>query len=714
MNRWIPGVLAICCAACAWCEPLMDEPRKPAYIVLDPNAPRPAATQGEPVPDPRTPPEAPRREYGVPGVRAGSGIAGETVVLSNDVARVELLIDRGKRARMVSLRTGAGSELLAEPASPLVLIDERGSTVKDGKLLVAESWIPRQHTSFAEVEVRLSAPEPVLWRLRLYRDKPYLEQRFTVPDDWRQAGRTLAQVLVTPDSLKPVMPNNVFGRGFSEGRPNLSGRHRFEYVAQSDHLCYDHERRAGLAGFVAGVGGEERVRAGQFAMLDYVTQVLGSGEPTGRFILWPFDGAPERGFLGIRRFVSDEYSAQGDKHQTFSWNQFWLWQGGIQPASSEVVTADRLLDILPHIAGIGCEEFHLDAGWEVRPGDWRFDPKRFPNGFEPLRRFLREHGMRYHTWMNTGHSEDPAVVAALIEQTDLCKLFHDRTVDEKTIAALRQVRDRYPGFETFAHHSTSRSACYWWGNIHYLSDINQIYFGEGEFWAWSNVLPEKPEGDINRRFFSKHSLRAGDLVTRSAAYQVHWAWPFRCVVPPHCGWAWFEDRSLDELASRMFTTIAARADYQWGEDPRMLRPEALKFFLDWTAFFRAARPYLREYQHVLGVPDGVHPDGAAHLVDGSGFVVLCNPSEKQASVDLKELLWEPELELDPSRPVHLSDWTRPLAPTQLQTVGLMKPSGELKMDPLSYRVIGINVDGESMLANVRRERAKLHGPKDAQ
>lgn len=686
-----------------------DKLTTPTYIVLDPNAPRPAVAEGQPVPEFRPAPTAPKKTWGVPRIHSTITDGSETIELANDATTVKLVIDRERHVRIASIRTGSGHELLSGPAACLVVVNEKGGIVKDGAEFVVNSWLPRQHSLYTEAEFRLSAPEAVTWRVRLYRDKPYIEQQFSVPREWRSTDRSVAQVLPTVDSLKPVMPNNSFGRGFSGGKPNVKGRHRFEFVAQSDHLCYDAKTKTGMAAFVAGVGGEERVQGGRLAMLDHSIVAL-DGEPVGRFIVWPFEGPVENGFTRLKRFIAGDYSCQRGKSLFFSWNQFWLWQGGIEPADYSVVTAKKLLDILPYIAAVGCEEFHLDAGWETGPGDWRFDAKRFPDGFEPLRRLLRQYGMRYHTWMNTPASEDPALLSALIEQTDMCKLFQDRTVDERSIAAMREVRRRYPDFETFVHHSTSRSAFYRWGNIHFLSDFNQVYFGEGEFWAWSNVLPENPEGDTNKRFFSRHSLRAGDLVTRSAAYEVNWAWPYTTIVPPHCGWAWFEDRPLDELASRMFTSIAARADYQWGEDPRMLRPEVLSFFMDWTAFFKAVRPYLQEYQHVLPVPDGVHVDGAAHVVDGRGFIVLCNPGSRKAEVSLKELLWEPELELDPRQPVKLSDWTKPLAPAKLRSVDLAKPEGSIEMQPLSYKVISVNVDVDATLAEVKRQRSMLHGP----
>jgi len=687
-----------------------DAKDRPAYIVLDPNAPRPAFAEGQPVPESRSIPTAPKRSWGIPRIRSSESAGKETIELSSDAMAVTLTIDEKRHARITGIRTGAGRELLAAPVAGLAIVDEKGAVVKDGADFEVGSWMPIRHSLYSEIEVRMSAPEAMTWRVRLYRDKPYLEQRFEAPGEWRTRGRAVAQVIPADDALRPVMPNNVFGKGFAGGRPKIDGRHRFEFVGQSDHLSYDPQRRCGLAVFAAGIGGEERVRQGTIAMLDHVVAPMDESEPIARFILWPFDGPVENGFLRLRRFVGEEYSCQAGKHQSFSWNQFWLWQGGIEPARSEVVTSRKLLDILPHVAAIGCEEFHLDAGWEKTPGDWQFDEKRFPEGFEPLRKFLREKGMRYHTWMNTGATDDPALISGLIEKTDMVKLFQDRTVDEKSVAAMREVRKRYPDFETFVHHSTSRSGCYWWGNIHLLSDFNQVYFGEGEFWAWSNVLPEKPEGNVNKRFFSRHSLRAGDLVTRSASYQVNWAWPYMTIVPPHCGWAWFEDRDLSELASRMFTTIAARSDYQWGEDPRMLRPEVLSFFMDWTAFFKAARPYLQEYQHVLPIPDGIHPDGAAHMVDGRGFVVLCNPGPVKASVALKELLWEPELELDPRASVELTDWTNPLAPVRLAKTLVAEPKESVALKPLSYLVLGLNVDLDATLAEVRKQRTRLQWP----
>jgi len=662
----------------------------------------------EPAPEVRTPPRTPQMAFAAPTLRATVGNDGETLKLENDAIRVVVVIDPARRGRMTSLATQSGRELLAAPTVPMSIAEDE-EVVVDGGEFAVESWIPRHHGVYTELEIRLSAPEPVIWRLRLYRDRPYLEQRFEAPRTWRRPGRALTQVLTTDASLRPVMPSNIFREGFAGGRPKLAGRHRFEFVAQSDHLCYDPDARAGMAGFVAGIGGEERFVNGAASLLDHVTREFGDEEPVARFLLWPFEGPIELGFLNLRRFIREDYACQGKKHSWFSWNQFWRWQG--PDPDCKHVNAERLLDILPHVAAIGCEEFHLDDGWqEGKIGDgWRFDSARFPEGFEPLRRFIRRHGMRYHTWINEhATAANPDIVTRLIEETDMCKLFMDLPVDERSIGCLRKVRARYPDFESFAHNSTSRSDYYFWGNIHFLSDFNTIYFGEFAYWDWSAVLPENPEGDAKERFFSKHSLRAGDLLTRAGAYQAHWAWPYATVMPPHYGWAWFEGRELSELASRMFSTIAARNDYQWGFDPRELRAVVLEFFLDWTAFYKVNRRYLQVYQHVLPVPDGIHPDGAAHVIDGRGYIVLCNPGEQPARVAWRDLLWEPELELDPRHPMDLSDWSKPLAPQELAAVDLARPEGELELGALEYRVIGLNVDIRATQEAIKRERSQLH------
>ena len=318
--------------------------------------------------------------------------------------------------------------------------------------------------------------------------------------------------------------------------------------------------------------------------------------------------------------------------------------------------------------------------------------------------------------MNDGTTDSADFMLDLIGKSDINRLFMDRQVSENTIEAVEKVRAEYPGFSTNSHNSTSRSAYWPWGNIHFLSDFNQIYFGEGQFWAWSNILPEAnvepkhdplfPQRTEAERFFSRHDLYAGDLITRAAAYQAQWVWPFNCVIPPHNGWTWFEKRPIEQLRNRLFTYLACQFNYQWGFDPRRLTPEAIDLHLDCTAWFKVNRNYLTVYQHVLDAPDGVNVDAAGHLVGQSGYIFLFNPSDHEQQVDWQQILWEPELQLGGDS-VTLSDWTAMTSFKPLPVQSLAEPSGHLSLGPREIRVLGINLPCEDVLKQVRRERGKL-------
>jgi hypothetical protein len=668
------------------------------------------------VPEFLTAPKPPRESYEPPSIRSIPGPQGESILLANSAMKIELRVDTSGRVQITSLRTESGRELLARPADCFSIANADGTAFKDGSSFRLGSWHMWLRTSHAEVELRLAAPEPVTWRLRLYRERPYLEQRFELPEGWREGNRVLVEVLPTAPHLRPVMPVNVMRRGFKKGAANVPGRNRFEFVESCEHLVYDPGARCGLAGFVAGVGGEEKMTAGEIRLLDHATATLGKDDPLARIVLFPFEGPVEKGFLAARRFISDEYSCQKDIYSRFTWNQFWLWQGKYPDWGYHECTAARLLDILPHLTAIGVEALHLDAGWELgtsgtpRPTakEWTFDPVRFPEGFAPIQKYLREHGMAYITHLFTTAVDDPSIIMPIIENTDLDKLFIDANANEKTLAGLRLVRKKHPDFEVLVHsmNDARRASSFWkWGNLHYLSDINQIYFGEG---TWQGYVSNLPPHTTKPRFI--------DLFTRCASYQAGWIWPYKTFHPPHAGYTmggmpWYvPDMDVKAASSLIPTMIAACYTYAWGDDPRLVAPDTLSFFLDWTAFWKTFRPYVQEYQHVLPPPDGIHVDGAAHLKGNRGFMILFNPCPKEQEVTLKELLWSPELELDPRRPVELTDWTRPLDPAPLAPVDLASPGGSIAVAPLGYRVLGVNLDFEQTRAEVKRQRSLLVWP----
>lgn len=694
-----------------------DENLKTPYILLDPASLPPPAAMGKPMADQRMNPNKIRRlpaDLGIPRIVSKLG----TVTLSNAALSLHVSIADGQAAILGLVNNLTRTELLAGPCPVFHLSGKERRASDDFKVA---NWDTLQYADFAELIVHFKAqtdsPDPatVTWRARVFRTRPQLEQSFEV-----EAGdAVLGQVLGTRPAMLPVMPANVFGRGFVGGKPNIPDRRRFEIVEESDHLCYDAQTQTGIWGFVAEIGGQERIAQGQFALIQNPSfRTRGKGR-LGPFILQSFHGPVELGFRDLRQYIQKHYSAQGDSPALYEWNQFWLWQGGPTRVDKGVVTQQRLADVLPRQVKMGLEEFHLDAGWERHDGDWQIDPDRFPGGWAAIRDFNRANGLAFHLWMNDGTSDSADFILDLIGKSGIHRLFMDRMVTEKTIECVENVRAKYPGFSTSCHNSTSRSVYYPWGNLHFLSDLNQIYFGEGQFWAWSNILPEatvEPQNDPlfpqraeAERFFSRHDVYTGNLITRAATYQAVWVWPYNCISPPHVGWTWFEQRPIAQLKDRSHTCLASRFNYQWGFDPAMLPREAVDLHLDCTAWFKANRAYLTTYQHVLGTPDGKGVDGAGHMIDGRGFIFLFNPSDKEQAVEWRQILWEPELELSGER-VGLSDWSSLGDYTLLGKQTLAYPVGQITIAPRDVKVVGINLDEAGTLRRVRAERAKIRFP----
>ncbi|MHB1458749.1 MAG: hypothetical protein ACYC0V_17710 [Armatimonadota bacterium] len=716
LNAKVLAITASMLILAAQCS-IGDENLKTPYIMLDPATLPPPAAMGKPLQSELVNPNSISRfpaDLGIPKITARHEGGFEIIALSNAALTLRVRIDPLGQAMIDGLRDNIADAELLTGRSQIFHISGKQQRSSDAYRVV--KWDAYQYADYAELRIRLSseADGQIIWRARLYRTRPQLEQDFEAS----LGDAILGQVLATKLSFLPIMPANLFGRGFTNGKPNIPDRHRFEIVEESDHLCYDPKNQTGLWGFVADIGGQERIGNERFALIQNPSFRTKHNNKLGPFVIQPFHGPVELGFLGLRRYIQDHYSVQGNTPSLYEWNQFWLWQGGPTRVNYSVVTEKRLFDVLPRQVKMGLEEFHLDSGWE-NGINWQLAPDRFPGGWDAIREFNRGKGLAFHLWMNDGTTDSGDFLIDLIEKSNLHRLFMDRMVTEKTVEAVDKVRTRYPGFSTSCHNSTSRSAYYTWGNLHFLSDYNQIYFGEGQFWAWSNILPEAMIEPVNdplfpqrteaERFFSRHDLYVGDLITRAASYQADWAWPYNSVIPPHCGWAWFENRPIEQLRDRIFTYFAGRFNYQWGFDPLMLPREALDLHLACTAWFKVNRSYLTVYQHVLDAPDGKGIDGAGHMIDGKGFIFLFNPADYEQSVTWKEILWEPELELR-GITAKVSDWTDMVNFKLIGKKDLSDPKGKIKISAKGLCVLGINLDDIDIISNVKIQREKISFP----
>lgn len=68
-------------------------------------------------------------------------------------------------------------------------------------------------------------------------------------------------------------------------------------------------------------------------------------------------------------------------------------------------TERNLLSQVDAAAEAGCEHYLWDYGWFPRVGDWWCDPKRFPNGPQPVVRAAKRKGMKVGLWFGFGNAD---------------------------------------------------------------------------------------------------------------------------------------------------------------------------------------------------------------------------------------------------------------------------------------------------------------------
>jgi alpha-galactosidase len=80
--------------------------------------------------------------------------------------------------------------------------------------------------------------------------------------------------------------------------------------------------------------------------------------------------------------------------------------------------ARRMID---QSAELGLEMFHIDAGWFRTVGDWRADPKKFPNGLGPVADYAHQRGLKFGLWVGWtqgGNEVDPSGKHAILSVRD--------------------------------------------------------------------------------------------------------------------------------------------------------------------------------------------------------------------------------------------------------------------------------------------------------
>ena len=159
-------------------------------------------------------------------------------------------------------------------------------------------------------------------------------------------------------------------------------------------------------------------------------------------------------------------------------------------------------------------------------------------------------------------------------------------------------------------------------------------------------------------------------------------------------------RPLNELIYAEMSMIGnGIAQAGGGFNFRQAAPEFTSFLKKLFAFRKRFAKYFDVYRHVLGFPDGESVDGEGHIVDGKGFIVLCNPTDVEQTVNLP--LSEVELELPADREYAVSDWSglEEGVPLGRATICSELP---IALGPLEVRYIGVDIGPLRLTASAEK------------
>ncbi|MBQ9121610.1 MAG: alpha-galactosidase [Clostridia bacterium] len=88
----------------------------------------------------------------------------------------------------------------------------------------------------------------------------------------------------------------------------------------------------------------------------------------------------------------------------------------------DTMNEERILREIDTAHRIGVDVFVIDTGWYALTGDWKVNPKKFPNGFGRIHARLNEYGMKLGLWFNP---------KAVVLQSDVLQGYEDWIMQTK-------------------------------------------------------------------------------------------------------------------------------------------------------------------------------------------------------------------------------------------------------------------------------------------
>lgn len=123
-----------------------------------------------------------------------------------------------------------------------------------------------------------------------------------------------------------------------------------------------------------------------------------------------YRGDLDEGSYSLHRFVLEKLRPplpQGCPDPILAYN-LYLDVGGNKATEADVLRSAAVC------RDLGFEAFMPDAMWFPETGDWRWDPRRFPRGIEPIEAFVHGAGMKlalWCAWTNGGISPHPEALS---------------------------------------------------------------------------------------------------------------------------------------------------------------------------------------------------------------------------------------------------------------------------------------------------------------
>ena len=385
-----------------------------------------------------------------------------------------------------------------------------------------------------------------------------------------------------------------------------------------------------------------------------------------------YTGDIDDGSYTLHRFVLEKLVPRfpaGYAHPTLAYN-LYLDAGGANADGKGVLHSAALAKDL------GFETFVVDAMWFPQSGDWRWDPKRFPHGDQPIEEYVHSHDMKFGLWMaytQGSDSDDPRAMSVAkhpdwlsappkldpkghINWNALIDLGYDPARDWAEKATQRVVSEYkldyfktdYTPIVTSCQQTTHRH--HYGVDVSYWSTLGYYAVQEALIQKFPDLILEGCSGSGHMKDFGNirrvHMIAMNDtlssLPNRQAIYDSSFAFP-PAVLMDYTYENYYDNVSdapepyLWRSSMMNQWQIDPTDSATWTPEQRAKVKRATEIYKTWI------RPILQDVKvhHILPRPDGYHWDGLFYwspsLKHGTLYIFRPNNDTPARRVSLKGL-----------------------------------------------------------------------------